>query len=63
MSLRSPNRLRACAPRESAPGRQGRQRDFKHPTKPGHVVIPHPRKDTAIGTLRNTYRQAGWTWR
>jgi len=33
------------------------------PEKPGHVVVPHPRKDMAIGTLRNIYRQAGWEWR
>ena len=28
----------------------------------GHVVVPHPRKDIPIGTLRNIYRQAGWNW-
>jgi predicted RNA binding protein YcfA (HicA-like mRNA interferase family) len=27
------------------------------------VVVPHPRKDLATGTLRNIYRQAGWPWR
>lgn len=44
--------------------RQGRSiTKFKHPGKPGHVVVPHPRKDVAIGTLRNIYRQAGWDWR
>ena len=36
---------------------------FKHPDKQGHVVVPHPRKDVAIGTLRNIYRQAGWEWK
>ncbi len=25
---------------------------FKHPNKQGHVVVPHPRKDMPIGTLR-----------
>jgi len=35
---------------------------FKHPDKQGHVVVPHPRKDVALGTLRNIYRQAGWEW-
>jgi predicted RNA binding protein YcfA (HicA-like mRNA interferase family) len=35
---------------------------FVHPIKPGHVVVPHPRKDLAIGTLRNIYKQAGWDW-
>lgn len=36
---------------------------FKHPERPGHVVVPHPRKDIPPGTLRNIYRQAGWDWR
>jgi predicted RNA binding protein YcfA (HicA-like mRNA interferase family) len=35
---------------------------FKHPDKQGHGVVPHPRKDVAVGTLRNIYRQAGWEW-
>ncbi|MFB2704814.1 type II toxin-antitoxin system HicA family toxin [Marinobacter shengliensis] len=26
-------------------------------------MVPHPRKDIPIGTLRNIYRQAGWDWR
>ncbi|WP_349985294.1 type II toxin-antitoxin system HicA family toxin [Stenotrophomonas sp. WHRI 8082] len=24
------------------------------------VVLPHPKKDLPIGTVRNIYRQAGW---
>lgn len=44
-------------------GGKGDHMKFKHPGKPGHVVVPHPRKDVAIGTLRNIYRQAGWDWR
>ena len=43
-------------------GGKGDHEKFKHPDKLGHVVIPHPRKDIAIGTLRNIYRQAGWKW-
>lgn len=35
---------------------------FKHPVKPGHVVLPHLRKDMAVSTLRNIYRQVGWNW-
>ncbi len=31
--------------------------------KPGHVVVPHPRKDMPLGTLRSIFRQAGWDWR
>jgi predicted RNA binding protein YcfA (HicA-like mRNA interferase family) len=36
---------------------------YRHPDKPGHVVVPHPRKGIAIGTLRKLFRQAGWDWR
>ncbi len=43
-------------------GSKGDHVKFRHPDKPGHVVVPHPRKDLAIGTLRNIYRQAGWEW-
>jgi predicted RNA binding protein YcfA (HicA-like mRNA interferase family) len=42
---------------------QGSHRQFKHPTKPGRVTIPHPRKDIPAGTLRSVYRQAGWDWK
>lgn len=29
---------------------QGSHQKFKHPGKPGHVVVPHPRKDIPVGT-------------
>lgn len=32
---------------------------FKHPTKPGRVTVPHPKKDIPAGTLRSIERQAG----
>ena len=32
---------------------------FKHPTKPGRVTVPHPRKDIPAGTLRSVEKQAG----
>ena len=32
---------------------------FKHPTRPGLVVIPHPRKDIPAGTARSILRQIG----
>ncbi|QEA37711.1 type II toxin-antitoxin system HicA family toxin [Pistricoccus aurantiacus] len=44
-------------------GGKGDHMKFKHPARSGHVVVPHPRKDIATGTLRNIYRQAGWAWR
>ena len=43
-------------------GGKGDHAKFKHPAKSGHVVVPHPRKDFAPGTLRNIFRQAGWEW-
>ena len=33
---------------------------FKHPTRPGSVTVPHPRKDLPMGTLRSIGQQAGW---
>jgi predicted RNA binding protein YcfA (HicA-like mRNA interferase family) len=44
-------------------GGRGDHRKFKHPDRPGQVVVPHPRKDLPIGTLRAIFRQAGWDWR
>ncbi len=44
-------------------GGRGSHRNFTHPTKPGRVTVPHPRKDLYVRTLRNIYRQAGWDWR
>jgi predicted RNA binding protein YcfA (HicA-like mRNA interferase family) len=38
---------------------KGSHVQFKYPTKPGRVTVPHPRKDIAIGTLRSIERQAG----
>ncbi|MBL8788446.1 MAG: type II toxin-antitoxin system HicA family toxin [Deltaproteobacteria bacterium] len=32
---------------------------FTHPTRPGLVNIPHPRKDIPIGTARCILRQIG----
>lgn len=43
-------------------GGKGDHEKFKHADKKGHVVLPHPRKDLPMGTLRNIYRQAGWEW-
>jgi predicted RNA binding protein YcfA (HicA-like mRNA interferase family) len=32
---------------------------FGHPTKPGRVIVPHPRHDVPLGTLRSIERQSG----
>jgi predicted RNA binding protein YcfA (HicA-like mRNA interferase family) len=37
----------------------GSHHHFRHPTKPGTVTIPHPRKDVPIGTLKSIERQSG----
>jgi predicted RNA binding protein YcfA (HicA-like mRNA interferase family) len=44
-------------------GGKGDHIKFKHPDKRKYLVVPHPRKNVAIGTLRNIYRQAGWEWK
>lgn len=38
---------------------RGSHRQFKHPTKPGRVTVPHPKRDIPEGTLRSIERQAG----
>ncbi len=37
----------------------GSHRQFKHPTKPGRVTVPHPKRDIPTGTLRSIEKQAG----
>lgn len=32
---------------------------FKHPTRPGRVTVPHPKRDLPIGTLRSIAKQSG----
>ncbi|WP_302515061.1 type II toxin-antitoxin system HicA family toxin [uncultured Sutterella sp.] len=36
---------------------------FKHPTKPGYVTVPHPRKDLTMKTLKSIERQSGLSLR
>jgi len=38
---------------------KGSHLQLKHPTKPGRVTVPHPRRDIPIGTLRSIEKQAG----
>ncbi|RWO47322.1 type II toxin-antitoxin system HicA family toxin [Mesorhizobium sp.] len=40
-------------------GITGSHHHFKHPTKPGKVTIPHPRKDIPIGTVQALMKHAG----
>jgi predicted RNA binding protein YcfA (HicA-like mRNA interferase family) len=32
---------------------------LKHPTKPGRVTVPDPKRDVPIGTLRSIEKQSG----
>ena len=38
---------------------RGSHRQFKHPTKPGKVTMPHPKKDLPLPTVRSILKQAG----
>lgn len=38
---------------------RGSHRQFKHPTKPGLVTVPHPKNSIPAGTLNNIMKQAG----
>ena len=40
-------------------GAKGSHHIFVHPAKPGHVVVPHPRKDLGIGLVTAILKQAG----
>ena len=31
---------------------------FKHPDRPGHLTVPHPRKDLGKGLVRKLLKQA-----
>lgn len=37
---------------------RGSHHVFKHPQRPGHVVVPHPKKDLGKGLVAAIRRQA-----
>jgi predicted RNA binding protein YcfA (HicA-like mRNA interferase family) len=39
-------------------GQKGDHVQFKHPTKPGRVTVPHPSRDIPIGTLKSIEKQS-----
>lgn len=39
--------------------RVGSHVQLKHPSKPGRVTVPHPKRDLPIGTLRSIEKQSG----
>jgi predicted RNA binding protein YcfA (HicA-like mRNA interferase family) len=42
---------------------KGSHSQFKHPSRPGRVTVPHPKRDIPIGTLRSIEKQAGLSFR
>jgi predicted RNA binding protein YcfA (HicA-like mRNA interferase family) len=38
---------------------RGSHHVFRHPSRPGHVVVPHPKKDLGVGLIAAIRKQAG----
>jgi len=38
---------------------KGSHVQFRHPTKNGRTTVPHPKKDTPIGTVKSIEKQSG----
>ena len=38
---------------------RGSHHQFKHPRKAGRVMVPHPKKDLPLGTVKSVLKQAG----
>jgi predicted RNA binding protein YcfA (HicA-like mRNA interferase family) len=38
---------------------KGSHHIFVHPRKPGHISVPHPKKDLGVGLLHKLLKQAG----
>ncbi len=38
---------------------KGSHAHFTHPTKPGVVTVPHPKKDLPLGTVKSIEKQSG----
>jgi predicted RNA binding protein YcfA (HicA-like mRNA interferase family) len=53
-------RIEADGWREVA--QKGSHKQYRHPSKPGRVTVPHPKKDLPVGTVRSIFRQAGIPW-
>lgn len=39
---------------------KGSHHYFGHPASGKMAILPHPKKDIALGTVRDIYRAAGW---
>jgi predicted RNA binding protein YcfA (HicA-like mRNA interferase family) len=40
-------------------GSKGSHHVFNHPKKPGHLSVPHPKKDLGTGLVQKILKQAG----
>ena len=40
---------------------KGSHHQYRHPSMPGLVTVPHPKRDLPMGTLRSIAKQAGWS--
>ena len=40
-------------------GSKGSHHVFTHPTKSGHITVPHPKKDLGTGIVQKLLKQAG----
>lgn len=38
---------------------RGSHKQFRHPTKPGTVTVPHPKSEMGIGTIKSIEKQSG----
>ena len=38
---------------------RGSHVQLKHPSKPGRVTVPHPKRDLPMGTLKSIEKQSG----
>jgi predicted RNA binding protein YcfA (HicA-like mRNA interferase family) len=39
---------------------RGSHHQYRHPTKPGTVTVPHPKKDLGVGLVKAIRKQAGF---
>lgn len=42
-------------------GCKGSHHIFTHPTKPGHISVPHPKRDLGVGLTHKLLKLAGLT--
>ncbi|MFQ1062163.1 type II toxin-antitoxin system HicA family toxin [Bordetella trematum] len=40
-------------------GVKGSHHIYHHPNRPGHISVPHPKKDLGIGLVNKLLKQAG----